>query len=83
MVSVHELTVHELKEILRMNGQPTGGTKTELISRLMTADPTGSWLRSDGESRDGNDGAELAMVMMMMCIGALCMRGGVNTVHCR
>ena len=41
------LTLTQLKEILKSKGLSLGGNKAELIDRLAKADPTGEWLRAN------------------------------------
>ncbi|KMQ86625.1 hypothetical protein RF55_14343 [Lasius niger] len=49
MSELNTFTVVELKERLKSRGLPTTGTKTELIARLMEADPTNSWMAEEDE----------------------------------
>lgn len=48
-----DLSVVELKEKLRVLGLSSSGVKSELINRLMEADPSGSWAKDhETESTD-------------------------------
>jgi len=39
------LKIAEIKEILKEHNLPTAGNKTDLLNRLLDADPTGEWIR--------------------------------------
>jgi len=55
---LNKLTVAALKELLPARGLSSIGTKTELISRVMEADPSGAWL-DDGREDDEDVGDSL------------------------
>ena len=46
MADARDLTVSELREILRMRGLSTTGNKTELVLTIEEANTDGSWLRN-------------------------------------
>lgn len=43
MADPNQWTLVQLKEILREHERPTTGNKTELLTRLLQANPDGSW----------------------------------------
>ncbi|KMQ90435.1 hypothetical protein RF55_9811, partial [Lasius niger] len=59
MTTIQGLTVLDLKEILRAHGQPTSGSKAELICRMTAADPAGAWLQESNGVRGDRSEAEL------------------------
>ena len=46
----NKFTVAELKSLLTSRGLPSAGTKAELISRIMDADPSGAWMEGEQSS---------------------------------
>jgi len=51
--SLSEFMVQELKEKLRALGLNTTGSKSDLINRLMEADPAGGWLCVSSDPQNG------------------------------
>lgn len=57
----HDLSVAQLKEILRDYDLPTSGRKVELIGRMQKADPTGAWIQEAAKRRETEEGREDAL----------------------
>lgn len=51
-----ELSVRQLRKVLADAGQPTGGSKTELVERVRTARQDASGGEGDGDPPAGGDG---------------------------
>ncbi|CAL1671840.1 unnamed protein product [Lasius platythorax] len=49
---MNKFTVVALKEILSARGLSSSGSKAELISRMMEADPSGAWMNIDQSSEN-------------------------------
>ena len=47
---MNKFTVVALKEILSARGLSSSGSKAELITRIMEADPSGAWMNIDQSS---------------------------------
>ncbi|KYN10023.1 hypothetical protein ALC57_17857 [Trachymyrmex cornetzi] len=56
MSDPNKFTITALKELLIAHGLSGADTKTELIARLIEADPSGTWPNS--EQNEGNDDTE-------------------------
>lgn len=51
----NELTIEQLKNILRRNHLPIAGRKAELILRMQESDPTGRWIAEASDVNDPNE----------------------------
>ena len=53
-----EFTVAQLKETLQARGLKSSGTKLELITRLMEADPSGEWMTMPNQANSSSDDSD-------------------------